>query len=134
MRKTLAITATALAMTLATTPLAARDAEERSAEAFAELTEGRVAGEPQSCITTVGSSNRIRVEEHLGIVYERGDTIWIARATNPRDLGPWDVPIIDRYGSQLCRMDVIRTVDRSSGFFTGVVFLEDFVPYTRVDG
>ena len=133
MLKSLAFTATALAATLTAAPLAAQSAEERSEEAFAELTEGRVAGEPQSCISTVGRSNRLRVEEYVGLVYERGDTIWVARASNPRSIDPWDIPIIERYGSQLCRTDVIRTVDRSSGFFTGVLFLEDFVPYTRAE-
>ena len=110
-------------------PAAAQDRDERVELAFAELIEDRVAGEPQTCINTGVRSNRLRVVENVGLVYERGDTLWVARARNARNLGPWDVPVIERYGSQLCRTDVIRTIDRASGIFTGVLFLDDFVPY-----
>ncbi len=112
-------------------PATAQDREERAEAAFAELVEGRVAGEPQACINTFNSS-RLRVVEHVGLAYREGDTLWVARASNPQDLGSWDVPIIERHGSRLCRHDVMRTIDRGSGFFTGNLFLGDFVPYTEV--
>lgn len=69
--------------------------------------------------------------ENVGIVYDAGETVYLARAVDPRMLDHWDVPIIDRFGSRLCTTDVMRTVDRSSGHFTGAVFLNDFVPYTK---
>jgi len=128
--KTLTFALAAATLALAGTSASAETAEEKGAAKFAELTEGRTAGDPQSCVTAM-RSNSIEVIENVGIAYEDGDTLWIARATDPRSLGRSDVPIIDRFGSQLCRHDVIRTVDRSSQFFTGVVFLEDFVPYTK---
>ncbi|APE27234.1 hypothetical protein [Aurantiacibacter gangjinensis] len=107
---------------------------ERAENAFAELVEGRTAGEPRTCIVTIGRNDRIRIEENVGVVYERGDTMWVARARNPENLSYWDVPIIERYGSsQLCRQDIMRTIDRSTGIFSGVIFLDDFVPYTRND-
>ncbi len=126
---TTAAAATALALAI---PAAAQDYAERAEAAFQELVEGRVAGEPRSCINPQ-NSNRLRVVENVGLTYRQGDTLWVARVRDPRDLGPWDVPIIERYGSLLCRHDVIRTVDRNAGFFTGNVFLEDFVPWTKVD-
>jgi hypothetical protein len=133
MFKRLAIATTATLLLAA--PLAAQDTTraERAEAAFQELVEGRTAGEPQNCITTF-MSNRLRVEEHVGLVYERGDTLWVARARNPQNLDHWDVPVIERHdASRLCTNDLIHTVDRSTGFFTGVLFLEDFVPYTEVD-
>tara|TARA_B100001057_G_scaffold465889_1_gene522459 strand:- start:520 stop:930 length:411 start_codon:yes stop_codon:yes gene_type:complete len=129
MLKAITISAAAAAMALAL-PAAAQDREERAEQAFAELVEGRTAGEPQSCINLF-NSNRLRVEENVGLVYERGDTLWVARAQNPQNLDRWDVPVIERYGSRLCRTDVMRTIDRTSGMFSGVLFLDDFVPYTR---
>ncbi len=129
--KALGLSAAVAAMALAT-PATAQDREERAEIAFAELVEGRTAGEPVNCISTF-QSNRLRVEENVGLVYERGDTIWVARTTNPRNLDRWDVPIIERHSSRLCTNDVRRTIDRSSGMFSGVLFLEDFVPYTRND-
>ena len=105
---------------------------ERSERAFAELTEGwEVAGEPESCIATF-DTNRLRVVENVGLAYRRGDTMWVARARNSHNLGPWDVPVIERFGSSLCRHDAMRTIDRSSGLFSGVLFLDDFVPYRRI--
>lgn len=108
-------------------------ATERSEARLAEMLEGRVAGEPQSCITAF-RTNRLEVIENVGLVYKAGDTIWVARASNPRSLSRHDVPVIQRSSSQLCKQDVIRTVDRHSHFISGAVFLENFVPYTKQDG
>ena len=108
----------------------AETAQERAEARFAELTEGREAGEPQACVPAF-RTNDIEVIDNLGIVYERGDTIWIARAVNPRSLGRSDIPVIDRFGGSLCSFDVIRTIDRSTRFATGAVLLEDFVPYVK---
>ena len=118
-------------LAMASAPAAAQEARIAEGEAkLAEMIEGRVAGEPQSCVNAM-RSNDIEVIEYVGIVYDAGDTIWVARAKDPRSLGWTDVPIIDRFGSQLCKFDVIRTVDRSTGMTTGAVFLEDFVPYAE---
>ena len=101
--------------------------------AFAELVENRVAGEPRRCIVTF-NDNALRVVENVGLAYRRGDTLWVARARNPRNLDGWDVPVIERYGSRLCTNDVMRTIDRNSGMFSGVLFLDDFVPYREAEG
>jgi hypothetical protein len=42
-----------------------------------------------------------------------------------------DILVTRSWGSQLCRGDVVRTVDRLSGFHTGSCVLGDFVPYRR---
>ena len=102
-------------------------------EKLAELLEGRVAGTPESCISTSRSDN-LRVIDNTAIVYDAGDTIWVNTTRNPKDLDWTDALVIERLSSQrLCRLDQVTTIDRSSGFFTGVVFLEDFVPYKKVD-
>lgn len=120
---------TALALSAAA-PASAETLAERGEARLAKMIEGHTEGEPVSCISAM-DSNRIKVIEHVGLVYDAGKTIYVARSTDPKALGPWDVPIIERFGSQLCKTDVIRTVDRTSGFTTGVVFLNDFVPYTK---
>jgi hypothetical protein len=128
----------AFATILAGAALVAMGASAASAETLAEkgearlaqMLEGRTAGEPVNCISAV-RSNRLEVIEHVGLVYDAGETIYVSRPSNPKSLGPWDVPIIERFGSQLCKTDVIRTVDRSGGYITGPVFLGDFVPYTK---
>jgi len=124
------LAASIAAAALVSTSLAAETRAERGEARLAEMIEGRVAGEPQSCINAYQSDN-LQVIEHVGLVYERGGTVWVARASDPRDLDSFDVPVIERHGSSLCHNDIIRTVDRSTGMFTGSVFLEEFVPYTR---
>ena len=107
----------------------ARSAEQNEAK-LARMLEGRTAGEPVSCISAM-RSNRIEVIEDVGIVYDSGGTIYVARPSDPRQLGRDDIVVIDRHGGQLCHNDVIRTIDRYNGFTTGAVFLDKFVPYTK---
>ena len=128
--KTLAtiLAGAALALT-GTTATLAKSPEQNEAK-LARILEGRTAGEPVNCISAL-NSNRMEVIEHVGIVYDAGDTIYVARPTDPRQLGRNDVVVIDRHSGRLCTNDVIRTVDRYQGFTTGAVFLENFVPYTK---
>lgn len=130
--KTVIISVLAAALTIGASPAIAQSQAERGEQRFNELTEGRVAGEPDNCIPVLNPL-KLRVEENVGLVYERGDTLWIARAENPRQVSRNDVPIFQRFNSQLCTNDIIRTVDRYNGFFTGVLRLQDFVPYTRAE-
>ena len=120
---------------LAVSGVSAASAEtlaERGEARLAEMLQGRVAGEPVSCITPNRSRN-LQVIEHVGVVYDDGDTIYVARPSNPRSLGSMDVPVIERFGSQLCKQDLTKTIDRYDGHVSGVVFLSDFVPYTKSD-
>ena len=129
--KTLALILAGAALALGGTTAATAETRAERAEAkLARMLEGRVAGEPVKCITAL-RNNRIQVIEHIGIVYDAGDTIYVARASHPDDLDHWEVPVIERFGGQLCSNDVMRTVDRTGGYITGPLFLDDFVPYTR---
>ena len=129
-RLALILAGAALALTGATAASAKQSLAEKNEARLARMLEGRVAGEPVNCINAM-RSNDIRVIEHVGIVYDAGHTIYVARISDPDMLDRWEIPVIERFGSQLCSTDIIRTVDRAGGFFTGVVFLSDFVPYTR---
>ena len=129
--KTLALILAGAALALTGTTAAAAETRAERAEAkLARMLEGLTAGEPVKCISAL-RSHHIQVIEHIGIVYDAGDTIYVARATDPDALDYWEVPVIERFGSQLCSNDVMRTVDRSGGYVTGPLFLEDFVPYTK---
>lgn len=111
----------------------AADKSERTEKAEAKLSqmlEGRTAGTPVTCIPAF-RSNQLQVIEGVALVYRSGDTLYVARATNPESMRWDDILVINRMGGQLCHTDIIRTVDRMSGFNTGVVFLEKFVPYTK---
>ena len=128
--KTLATILAGTALVLAgATAASAKSAAENEAK-LARMLEGRTAGEPVNCISALRSTN-IQVLEHVGIVYESGNTIYVARPSDPDQLRRNDIVVINRYGGQLCTSDMIRTVDRYQGFTTGAVFLNDFVPYTK---
>lgn len=128
--KTLALILAGTAMALTGTTASAETRAEKNEARLAKMLEGRTAGEPVKCISTFGSHG-LRVMDHIGLVYDSGDTIYVARARHPDRLDSWDVPVIERFGSQLCSNDIMRTVDRSSGHITGALFLDDFVPYTK---
>lgn len=132
--KILAIaTTTALAALMALPASAANDRAEKGQAELAEMLEGRVAGEARSCIY-VARGEGLDVVDRTAVVYERGDTIWVSRPSHPQSLDDDDILVIERYSGQLCRHDVKYTLDRTGGFYSGNVFLGDFVPYRRADG
>lgn len=101
---------------------------------LAKLLEGRVAGEPVRCIRTFPNLPMQTIEK-TAYVYGRGDTIYVQRTANPADIDESDALVTRRFNaSELCKLDQMTTIDRVLGFFTGAVFFEDFVPYTRVKG
>jgi hypothetical protein len=103
---------------------------EKNEARLAELLKDRVAGDPVSCIPTF-QANDLQVIDGVAMVYGRGETLYVGRPTNPQSMRWDDVVVIKRTGGQLCNTDIIHTVDRMTGFTTGVVFLEKFVPYTK---
>ena len=103
---------------------------ERAEARLTQMLQGRVAGEPRACIT-VFDLGRLQIIDRTAVVYDAGETIWVARPEERRMLDTRDIVVIRRTGSQLCKQDLIRTVDRTGHFTTGVVFLGDFVPYRR---
>ena len=128
--KILATIAAVSALALTGAAASAETLAEKGEARHARMLEGRTAGEPVSCISTP-RSNKLEVIEGVGVVYDAGDTIYVSRASDPKQLGRMDVVIVDRFGSQLCKTDVNRTVDRYQGHVTGVLFLSDFVPFTK---
>ncbi|MDG5747834.1 hypothetical protein P8Q88_06545 [Qipengyuania sp. XHP0207] len=106
------------------------DAEMTKGEAkLAKMLEGRVAGEPERCIRTIGSRNLQQIDD-TALVYKQGRTIWVNYTRSPESIDSDDIMVIRRFdGTSLCRTDQITTVERFGGFFSGVIFLDDFVPY-----
>lgn len=128
----IALTLTALAgAALTAGPTVAADRPSGDAK-LAKILEGRVAGTPRSCINTF-ANRESRVIDRTAVVYGRGKTVWVNVPRNAQDLDDGDAMVIRMHGSQLCRQDIVTTIDTTSGFYTGNVFLSDFVPYTRAD-
>lgn len=119
------------AMTVAAGPSAAHERMTGDQE-LAKLLAGRVAGEPRSCINTFTNRNQ-RVIDKTAVVYGSGRTIWVNVPRNAEDLDRDEAMVIRMHGSQLCRHDIVTTIDTGSRMYSGNVFLGDFVPYTRVN-
>jgi hypothetical protein len=99
---------------------------------LAKLLEGRVAGEPVRCIRTFPRS-RMQTIDKTAYVYGSGTTIYVQRTNAPDSIDDSDALVINRFDpTSLCRVDLATTIDPVTGIFTGAVFFEDFVPYTRV--
>lgn len=100
---------------------------------LAEMLEGRVAGEPQNCIRS-RLNDRLTVIDDTAYVYGRGRTIYVQRTRHPDRIDRHDTLVSRRFNSsQVCKQDVVTTIDPVTGIFTGAVFFAEFVPYTRVD-
>lgn len=98
---------------------------------LARMLEGRTPGRPVSCINTMRSTD-MQVIDGVAVVYDAGKTIYVARPTDPRMLGRNDALVMDRFSpSRLCVQEAMKTIDRYDHHTTGVVFLKDFVPYTK---
>lgn len=130
------------ALALIASPVLARDEPQEQAKPeqdmtkgekeLAKLLEGRVAGEPVTCIRTFPSQN-FRIIDETALVYGRGDTIYVNRTRHPDDIDDDEILVVrPTSASQLCRLDNVTMVDRFSHMFSGVIFLDQFVPYTKV--
>ena len=126
----------ALAIALAATALvaggAAVSAKPRLTpeQRLEKLLEGRTAGKPTSCISSADSRD-MEVIDGVALVYHSGSTLYVNRPKNADRLDSDDILVIRPTGSQLCRLDMVQTVDRMGHFVTDFVNLGDFVPYRR---
>jgi hypothetical protein len=109
----------------------AGDAVAKGEARLAEMLEGRVAGEPVSCITTFRNDSP-QIIDRVALVHREGKTIYVGRPDRPRSLDSRDILLIERFSSsQLCASDQMRMIDRTGGYTTGLVFVKEFVPYTE---
>lgn len=93
---------------------------------------GRVAGKPSNCINLTGLDGT-QIIDGKAIIYRDGGRLYVNEPRSGADsLRNDDILVTQTIGSQLCSIDVVRLVDRSSRFLRGFVSLGQFVPYTRI--
>lgn len=120
------------AVLLASAPAAA--APKLTPEAkLAKAVEGRVAGEPVDCIN-LRNIRSSQIIDGTAIVYDAGHTVYVNRPRNgANSLDKWDTLVTKTHSSRLCRIDVVQLYDTSARMMTGLVFLDEFVPYRKAD-
>ena len=104
--------------------------EKQSAVLMKEIG-GKVAGKPLTCISDFNTANMIRVSDNILLYRVSGRLVYKNNLRSPcpglaRDS---DIVVSEQFGSQKCRGDILRLVDRNSGMTGGVCSLGDFVPY-----
>ncbi len=111
----------------------AAQAERLSPQAkLAKMLDGRVAGAPVNCLQLrdIQSSEIIN---KTAIVYRgRNGTLYVNKVDGGAAfLDDDDILVSKTYSSQLCSIDIIRLIDRSSRMSSGSVSLGEFVPYPK---
>jgi hypothetical protein len=116
------------ALTLAGAAIAGTSPEAR----LEKLLDGRIAGKPVNCINQ-RDIRSAEIIDKTAIVYRVGGKLYVNRPRSGADwLGRDDILVTQSFGTnQLCRIDMVRLVDRTALFPSGFVSLGEFVPYSR---
>ena len=92
---------------------------------------GRVAGKPVDCIN-LRDIRSSQIIDRTAIVYQVGGKLYVNRPRGgASSLDSDDILVTNSVTSQLCRVDTVRLVDRTSRFYSGFVSLGEFVPYAK---
>jgi hypothetical protein len=107
---------------------------EKQSKMLSKELDGKVAGKPERCISSLSAGNLIRVSDDMLLFRQSGRLVYQNRLRAPcpgleRD---HDIIITETFGSQQCQGDLIRLVDRFSGIPGPVCSLGEFVPYRKV--
>ena len=118
-------------LTASSSAFASPSGSARGEAELAKMLAGRVAGKPVDCIPqhAIESSE---VLEGTAIVYRDGNRLYVNRpASGAESLDSDDILLTDTHTPELCSVDVVRLIDRTSHFERGFVGLGKFVPYVR---
>ncbi|HVF93819.1 MAG TPA: hypothetical protein VM900_05860 [Sphingomonas sp.] len=118
------------AAALVATPAVAADRDDPDTQ-LAKALAGRVAGTPTNCISLSGA-NSSQIIDGKAIIYRSGSTLYVNEPrSGAESLDDDDILVTRVYGSQLCSIDTVNLVDRTSRMQRGFVILGKFVPYSR---
>lgn len=94
---------------------------------------GKVAGEAVSCISDLHQADIIRVSDDLLLYKVSGRLVYQNRLRSPCPglASDRDIIVTEQFGSQICRGDIIKLVDRLGGIPGPSCALGDFVPYRK---
>jgi hypothetical protein len=121
------------ALLMLTAPAVSQTSAERGEAKLAKLLAGRVAGKPVDCVS-LRNLRSSEIIKDTAIVYGSGRTLYVNRLGEGKawSIDDDDILLTDTHSSQLCSIDTVRLIDRTSHTPSGFVFLGEFVPYTRV--
>lgn len=93
---------------------------------------GRSAGPPQQCINVLPSTGLRTAEGDRHTLLAGSGKLIYSNSLGPScGFGSNDILVFQPLGTQHCRGDIVRSVDRSSGIPGPSCILADFIPHTR---
>lgn len=100
---------------------------------FAELTAGKVAGRPISCLPPTLRSRNLEVIDDRTIAYRDGSRTYVnhLRGECGNLKSGFNTLLVRSGGSGTCNGDIAEVADVRTGMTFGSCALGDFVPYTR---
>ena len=106
---------------------------EKQGITLAKQLDGKVAGAPQNCISDYNATNLIRVSDDILLYRVSGSLVYENRLrySCPGLARDSDIIVSEQFGSQKCRGDLIRLVDRTSGIQGPTCSLGEFEPYRK---
>jgi hypothetical protein len=128
----IAFTAAGLAACSTSTEPPLRTAENQAR--FQQLIEGRVAGQPMSCLASYEADDMRVIDDQTIVFGERSNRVYVANLKSPCDnLGAPGYAMVTRRpgGSGMCSGDIATIVQTSSGITAGSCVIGTFTPYTR---
>jgi hypothetical protein len=130
MRALLAVLPLSLAAGCATTPIETAGPDPKLTAALA----GKVAGETRTCIPLSEAEGGTYYRD--AIVYRQGRSrLWVADMRGcPLKNGDDYILVMDVRGSQVCRGDIVRLVERTGGFGAGACSFGKFTQYRNPKG
>lgn len=122
----------ALLLGACATPQQQAETQARGERQLARALEGRVAGKPENCLPT-GFTDGPQVIGDSLVYRQSGKRLW---RTQVRDRCPFlredQIVVSILYGTQACRNDRFRLIDRGSQIPSGDCTFGEFVPYDKV--
>ncbi|WP_249341667.1 hypothetical protein [Sphingomonas sp. 3P27F8] len=98
---------------------------------LAKIIDGRIAGKPVDCVD-LQRIDSTEIIDGTAIVYRDGNRLYVNRPRSGREsLDSDDILSTKAWSTQLCNIDIVRLIDRTSYFPRGSVGLGEFVPYTK---
>lgn len=126
------LTALAVMVAASTTPALARvSAQQRGEAELAKEIRGLIPGAPEKCLSLSRITGSYIIDSTAIIYRTLGGKVYVNRPRGAQMLRQDDIPVQFVYGSELCRLDRIKLLDRSSQMERGFVGLGDFMPYTK---
>jgi len=107
------------------------DDNARGEAKLAKIIDGRIAGKPVDCVD-LQRIDSTEIIDGTAIVHRDGNRLYVNRPRSGRESLDSDFVLSTKtWSTQLCSIDIVRLIDRTSYFPRGSVGLGEFVPYTR---